>query len=129
GAAQRLRLGPFRSGAQAPGWTGVGAGAVWPLANVVRQSERAAREPPQALAAGIDGSWSQLLRPRRSRLKATSIRPSARSRRLRWLREELGPAEQMPGPAARPAGTPCAHRLRSIRPRSRGPADHRARER
>src|SRR5262245_65447107 len=64
GAAQRLRLGPFRSGAQAPGWTGVGAGAVGPLAHVVRQSKRAAGEPPQALAAGIDGSWSQLLRQR-----------------------------------------------------------------
>src|SRR5262245_22515675 len=84
GAAQRLRLGPVRSRAQASGRTGVGPGAVRPLANVVRQSKRAASQPAQALAAGIDGSWSQLLRQVAAAAKARSDFATAQARGARF---------------------------------------------
>src|SRR4029453_3623715 len=62
GAAQRFRVRPVRSRAQAPRRPGAGAGVVRPLADVVRQSQRAAGGQPKTLATGIDGSGTQLLK-------------------------------------------------------------------
>ena len=63
-AAQRLGLGPLRSRAQAPRRTGAGPRALGPLADVVRQSHRAAGKRPAPLAADLHAARPQRLRCR-----------------------------------------------------------------
>src|SRR6185503_12732451 len=62
--AQRVGLGPLRSRAQAPRRPGASPRPLGPLADVVRQSHRAAGKRPAPLATDLDAARPQRLRHR-----------------------------------------------------------------